>query len=63
MRLPPPEHLRNPMVTFTEKSGSNDTHESTTDPECGWRERVLGHDEVTLTLRKRVLIENRNDWW
>ena len=56
---PPPEDPGNPTVNFHGENRSNDTHESTTDPEARLARKSSGH-ESKLAYCGNVLIENRN---
>jgi transposase len=58
-RLPPPEDPGNPTVDFHGEKRSNDTHQSTTDPEARLARKSSGH-ESKLAYCGNVLIENRN---
>jgi transposase len=56
---PPPDDPGNPTVNFHGEKRSNDTHESTTDPEARLARKSGGH-ESKLAYCGNVLIENRN---
>jgi transposase len=56
---PPPDDPGNPTVNFHGETRSNDTHESTTDPD-GRLARKSGGHESKLAYCGNVLIENRN---
>ena len=56
---PPPEDPGNPTVDFHGEKRSNDTHESTTDPDARLARKSGGH-ESKLAYCGNVLIENRN---
>jgi transposase len=56
---PPPDDPGNPTVDFRGESRSNDTHESTTDPDARLARKSGGH-EAKLAYCGNVLIENRN---
>ena len=56
---PPPDDPGNPTVNFHGEKRSNDTHESTTDPEARLARKGAGH-ESKLAYCGNVLIENRN---
>jgi hypothetical protein len=58
-RLPPPEDPGNPTVDFHGEKRSNDTYQSTTDPEARLARKSSGH-ESKLAYCGNVLIENRN---
>jgi transposase len=58
-QTPPPEDPGNPTVNFHGENRSNDTHESTTDPEARLARKSSGH-ESKLAYYGNVLIENRN---
>lgn len=55
----PPDDPGNPTVDFHGESRSNDTHESTTDPESRLARRGKGK-EAKLAYAEHVLMENRN---
>jgi transposase len=55
----PPEDPGNPTVNFHGEKRSNDTHQSTTDPEARLARKGSGH-ESKLAYCGNVLIENRN---
>jgi len=56
---PPPDDPGNPTVNFHGEKRSNDTHQSTTDPEARLARKSSGH-ESKLAYCGNVLIENRN---
>jgi transposase len=56
---PPPDDPGNPTVNFHGETRSNDTHESTTDPDARLARKSGGH-EAKLAYCGNVLIENRN---
>ena len=56
---PPPNDPGNPTVNFHGEKRSNDTHQSTTDPEARLARKSSGH-ESKLAYCGNVLIENRN---
>ena len=56
---PPPDDPGNPTVNFRGEKRSNDTHESTTDPEARLARKSGGH-ESKLAYCGNVMIENRN---
>jgi hypothetical protein len=56
---PPPDDPGNPTVDFHGETRSNDTHQSTTDPEARLARKSSGH-ESKLAYCGNVLIENRN---
>ena len=55
----PPEDPGNPTVDFHGEKRSNDTHESTTDPDARLARKSGGH-EAKLAYCGNVMIENRN---
>jgi len=55
----PPEDAGNPTVDFHGEKRSNETHESTTDPDARLARKSGGH-ESKLAYCGNVLIENRN---
>jgi transposase len=55
----PPDDPGNPMVNFHGEKRSNDTHQSTTDPQARLARKSSGH-ESKLAYCANVLIENRN---
>jgi transposase len=57
--VPPPDDPGNPTVNFHGETRSNDTHESTTDPDARLARKSGGH-ESKLAYCGNVLIENRN---
>ncbi len=56
---PPPEGGSNPEVNFRGEKRSNDTHQSTTDPEARLYKKAKGQ-EAKLGYLGHVLMENRN---
>ena len=56
---PPPDDPGNPTVDFHGEKRSNDTHESTTDPDARLARKSGGH-EAKLAYCGNVMIENRN---
>jgi transposase len=56
---PPPDDPGNPTVNFHGETRSNDTHESTTDPDARLARKSGGH-ESRLAYCGNVMIENRN---
>jgi transposase len=56
---PPPDDPGNPTVNFHGDKRSNDTHESTTDPDARLARKSGGH-EAKLAYCGNVMIENRN---
>jgi transposase len=56
---PPPDDPGNPTVDFHGERRSNDTHESTTDPDARLARKSGGH-EAKLAYCGNVMIENRN---
>jgi transposase len=56
---PPPEDPGNPTVNFHGEKRSNDTHESTTDPDARLA-RKGGGKEAKLSYNSNLLVENRN---
>ena len=56
---PPPEDRGNPTVNFHGEKGSNETHQSTTDPEARLARKGNGK-EAKLSYAGHVLMENRN---
>jgi transposase len=58
-QAPPPDDPGNPTVNFHGEKRSNDTHQSTTDPEARLARKSSGH-ESKLAYCGNVLIENRN---
>jgi transposase len=56
---PPPDDPGNPTVDFHGEKRSNDTHESTTDPEAKLARKGAGK-ESKLSYSGHVLMENRN---
>src|SRR6202171_6361429 len=58
-KAPPPDDPGNPTVNFHGEKRSNDTHQSTTDPEARLARKSSGH-ESKLAYCGNVLIENRN---
>ena len=55
----PPENPNNPTVDFHGEKRSNDTHESTTDPEARLAKKAAGK-EARLSFSAHALMENRN---
>jgi hypothetical protein len=55
----PPDDPGNPSVDFHGETRSNDTHESTTDPDARLARKSGGH-ESKLAYCGNVLVENRN---
>jgi hypothetical protein len=58
-QAPPPDDPGNPTVNFHGEKRSNDTHESTTDPDARLARKSGGH-EARLAYCGNVMIENRN---
>jgi transposase len=56
---PPPDDPGNPTVDFHGEKRSNDTHQSTTDPDARLARKSGGH-EAKLAYCGNVMIENRN---
>jgi hypothetical protein len=56
---PPPDDPGNPTVDFHGEKRSNQTHESTTDPDARLARKSGGH-EAKLAYCGNVMIENRN---
>lgn len=56
---PPPDDPGNPNVNFHGEKRSNETHESTTDPDARLARKGLGK-EAKLSYSAHALIENRN---
>jgi transposase len=56
---PPPDDPGNPTVNFHGETRSNETHQSTTDPDARLARKSGGH-ESKLAYCGNVLIENRN---
>src|ERR1700752_122436 len=56
---PPPDDPGNPTVDFHGETRSNETHQSTTDPDARLARKSGGH-ESKLAYCGNVLIENRN---
>lgn len=56
---PPPDDPGNPTVNFHGEKRSNETHESTTDPESKLFRKSPNH-EAKLSYHGNVLMENRN---
>jgi transposase len=56
---PPPDDPGNPTVNFHGETRSNQTHQSTTDPDARLARKSGGH-EAKLAYCGNVLIENRN---
>jgi transposase len=59
-QAPPPDDAGNPTVNFHGEKRSNDTHQSTTDPEARLARKSSGH-ESKLAYCGNVLIAT--DWW
>jgi transposase len=57
--VPPPSDPGNPTVNFHGEKRSNETHESTTDPDARLARKSGGH-EAKLAYCGNVLIDNRN---
>ena len=55
----PPDDAGNPTVNFHGEKRSNETHESTTDPDARLARKSGGH-EAKLAYCGNVMIENRN---
>jgi transposase len=55
----PPDDPGNPSVNFRGEQRTNDTHQSTTDPESRLYRKAKGH-EAKLSYMGHVVIENRN---
>ena len=58
-KTPPPDDPGNPTVNFHGEKRSNDTHESTTDPESKLARKGQGK-EAKLSYSGHLLVENRN---
>src|SRR6202045_2835883 len=58
-QAPPPDDPGNPTVNFHGEKRSNDTHQSTTDPDARLARKSSGH-EAKLAYCGNVMIENRN---
>jgi transposase len=58
-KTPPPDDPGNPSVDFHGEKRSNETHESTTDPEARLARKGQGK-EAKLAFAQHVLMENRN---
>ena len=56
---PPPDDPGNPTIDFHGEKRSNDTHQSTTDPDARLARKSGGH-ESKLAYCGNVMIENRN---
>jgi transposase len=56
---PPPDDPGNPTVNFHGEKRSNETHESTTDPDARLARKSGGH-EAKLAYSGNVMMENRN---
>lgn len=56
---PPPDDRGNPTVDFHGEKRSNDTHQSTTDPEARLARKGKGK-EAKLSFSQHALMENRN---
>jgi len=57
-KTPPPQDPGNPTINFRGEKRCNDTHQSTTDPEC--RLYRKGGQESLLSFLGHVVMENRN---
>ena len=57
-KAPPSDDAGNPTINFRGEKRKNDTHQSTTDPEC--RLYRKGGQESLLSFLGHVLMENRN---
>lgn len=57
--VPPPDDPGNPTVNFHGERRSNQTHESTTDPDSRLSRKANGH-EATLAYVGELLMENRH---
>ena len=58
-RQPPPDDPGNPSVDFRGEKRSNETHESTTDPDARLARKTPGH-QAKMSYSAHALIENRN---
>ncbi len=58
-KTPPPDDPGNPTVNFHGEKRSNETHESTTDPESQLARKGAGK-EAKLSYSGHLLVENRN---
>jgi transposase len=58
-RTAPPDDPGNPTVNFRGEERANDTHESTTDPDCMLARKSEGK-ESRLSYSGNLLVENRN---
>lgn len=58
-KKPPPDDPGNPTVDFHGEKRSNETHESSTDPEAKLARKGAGK-EAKLSFAQHVLMENRN---
>jgi len=56
---PPPDDPENPSVDFHKEKRSNDTHQSTTDPDARLARKGKGK-EAKLSYSQHALMENRN---
>jgi transposase len=56
---PPPDDPGNPSVDFHGEKRSNDTHQSTTDPESRLAKKSTG-EKARLSFSQHALMENRN---
>jgi transposase len=59
VQAPPPDDPGNPMVNFRGEKRSNETHESTTDPEANLARKSRG-TAAKLSFSAHSLMENRN---
>ena len=57
--MPPPDDPGNPTVDFHGEKRSNETHESTTDPDATLARKGNGK-EAKLSYSGNLLMENRN---
>lgn len=58
---PPPDDEGNPSVDFHGEKRSNETHQSTTDPEAKLAKKAAGK-EAKLSYAQHALMENRTGW-
>jgi transposase len=58
-KVPPPDDPGNPTVNFHGEKRSNQTHESTTDPDARLARKGSGK-EAKLSYHSNLLVENRN---
>jgi hypothetical protein len=58
----PSDDPGNPTVNFHGEERTNQTHQSTTDPDARLARKSGGH-EAKLAYCGNALIENRNAWW